>query len=270
MITSRILTIALVGVCALVGCVGPQIQPNAGTIAQIKNIYIVPMEPPPLSLDSTYVATGSSSMVHFLPRYTIGMARTAGVLSGVALLLDLPEMSQRQLVYPPSVQAQVSPVETWHFSAELAQKAMHLVTAAGKLPTVSLEMQPVPGIQERERTVLMENWMAPIRAWYNDTSPSSRYAALTAKGVGAVAEVGISNYSIFSGKLLLQVHVKLIDPTSGRLLGRARASSYTELPSMDEAFSADAKVFKESALRAGTDLLSTCLRELSVLAPTEN
>jgi hypothetical protein len=62
-------------------------------------------------MDSTYVTTGSSSIVNFLPRYTMGMARTVGVLSGIALLLDLPEMSQRQLEYPPSVQAQVSSIE---------------------------------------------------------------------------------------------------------------------------------------------------------------
>jgi hypothetical protein len=222
------------------------------------------METLPLTIDSTYTATGPASIVHFLPRYTIGMARAVGVLSGIAILLELPEFSQRRLVYPPSVQSQISPTETWHLSVELSREASRLMTAAGKTPILSLEAHPIPGIKDRGRTVFMENWMAPIRVWYNDELPSSRYGELTVNGVEEVVEVGISNYEIFSGKLLLQVHVKLIEATSGQLLGRARASSFTELPSMDEAFAADAKLFKESASRAGTQLLVTCLRELGI------
>lgn len=264
-ITFRILAIVLLGVFTLAGCVARQIQPHPGAIAQIRGIYLVPMETRPLSINSAYVATGSSSIVHFLPRYTIGMARTVGVLSGIAVLLELPELAQRRQEYPSSVQSQISSVETWHLSVQLAQKAVHLIEAAGKRPTLSSDIQPISGIQNRERTVLMENWLAPIRAWYNDTSHTSRYAVLAVKDVGAVAEIGISNYELFSGKLLLQIHVKLIDPTSGQLLGRARASSYTDLPSMDEAFADDARLFKESVLRAGIALLTTCLRELDVL-----
>ncbi len=263
MLAARILAIWL-AVSALVGCVGPQVQPHAEAISQIRSIYIVPMETLPLSVDSTYATTGPASVVHFLPRYTIGMARAVGVLSGIAMLLELPDLSQRRLEYPPSVQSQINPTETWHLSVELSREASRLVTAAGKTPVLSFEIQPIPGIQDRGRTVLMENWMAPIRAWYNDALPSSRYAALTVNGVEAVAEVGISNYEILSGKLLLQVHVKLIDPVSGQLLGRSRASSFTDLPSMDEAFAADAKLFKESASLAGSQLLVTCLYALGI------
>lgn len=266
MLAARLLAIWLVVVSALAGCVGPQVLPGAEAISQTRNICIVPMETRPLSVDSAYATTGSTSIVHFLPRYTIGMARAVGVLSGIAMLLELPEMSQRRLEYPPPVQSQISPTETWHLSVELSREAGHLVSATGRTPILSPEIQPVPGIQDRGRTFLMENWMAPIRAWYNDAAPSSRYAALAANGIEAVAEVGISNYEVFSGKLLLQVHVKLIEPVSGKLLGRARASSFTELPPMDEAFAADAKLFKESALRAGTTLLAACLRELGIEA----
>lgn len=258
---ARLLALWLV-LPALAGCVGPQLQPSAEAIAQTRNIYIVPMETRPLSVDSVYARTGPASIVHFLPRYTIGMARAVGVLSGIVMLLELPEMSQHRREYPPPVQSQISPTETWHLSVELSREAGRLLSAAGKAPVLSSEIQPIPGIEDRGRTFLMENWMAPIRAWYNDTAPSSRYAVLATNGIETVAEVGVSNYEIFSGKLLLQVHVRLIDPVSGKLLGRTRASSFTELPPMDEAFAADATLFKESALRAGVPLLAACLSEL--------
>lgn len=263
MLTTRILAFWLAA-SLLAGCVGPQIQPRAGAISQIRSIYIVPMETRPLSVDLAYATSGTSSIVHFLPRYTIGMARTVGVLSGVAMLLELPELINRRQNYPLSVQNQIGPTETWFLTVELSREASRLVAATGKTPIISPEIQPIPGIQERGRTFLMENWMAPIRAWYNDTLPSPRYASITLNGIGAVAEIGISNYEIYSGKLLLQVHVKLIDPASGQLLGRARASSFSELPSMDEVFAADAKLFKELTSRAGNQLLVECLHELGI------
>ena len=222
------------------------------------------METLPLSVDSSYATTGPVSVVHFLPRYTLGLARSVGVLSGVALLLELPELSRRVREYPPSVQSQIGLTETWPLTVELSHEASRLLTAAGKTSTVSAEVQPIAGIQDRGQTVLMENWMAPVRAWYNDESPSPRYAALRVNGVVAVAEIGISNYEVYAGKLLLQVHVKLIEPATGQLLGRARASSFTELPSMDEAFADDAKRFKASASRAGALLLAQCLGELGI------
>ena len=260
-LASRIFAV-LLAASAATGCVGPQVEPDSETVSNANNIYLVPMEPPPLQIDASYAATGPASIVHFLPRYTVGMARTVGVLSGVVVLLELSAASHRQLEYPTLAQ----PAETWLPSVEFTHEAARLLTATGKTPSISSEIQPIPGVKERGRTVLMENWMAPIRSWYNDESPSKRYAALAVKNVDAVAEVGISNYEIHAGRLLLQVHVKLIDPESGKLLGRARASSFTELPPMDELFAADAKQFKESVSRAGNKLLMTCLQEIGMVS----
>lgn len=245
----------------LAGCVSPPLKPDSGAVSKVKRIYLVPMEPRPLQIEGGYAAGGSASLVHFLPRYTLGMARAVGVLSGVAVLLDLAAGSYHQPVYPPLIE----PVETWLPTVELAQEAARRLSAAGKTATVSSSIQPVPGVQDRGRTLLMENWMAPIRAWYNDESPSSRYAEFAVEGVDMVAEVGISNYEIFTGKLLLQVHIKLIEPASGLLVGRARSSSFTELPSMNVLFADDAKIFRESASRAGSYLVATSLEELGML-----
>lgn len=264
MLATRILAVCF-GVSVLAGCVGPQVQPRAQALLRMKSIHIVPMETPPLSIDANYASTGPASIAPFLPRYTVGMARTVGVLSGIVLLLDVPELLSRRLELPPSVQIQISPTETWNLSVELAREASRLAAATGKTSTLSSAIEPIPGLQDRGRTVLMENWMAPLRAWYNDALPSTRYVVFAAEGLDAIAEVGISNYEIFSGKLLLQVNVKLLDPASGQLLGRARASSFTELPSMDEAFAADAKRFKESVSSAGNRLILTCLQELGVV-----
>lgn len=220
------------------------------------------METPPLTIGSSYAATGSASIVHFLPRYTIGMARAVGVLSGIAVLLDLSASSHREMEYPPLIQ----PIEAWNPSIEFSKAAASLLSMSDRKVRISSEIQPIPGVRERGQTFLMENWLAPIRSWYNDERPSKRYFPLAENQVDAVAEIGVSNYEIFSARLVLQVHVKLIDPATGQILGRARASSFTELPSMDELFSSDAKRLKDSVSLAGNELVLSCLQELG-LAP---
>ncbi len=249
---------------ALAGCVGPGLRPDAAALAQVKQVQIVPMETLPLSVDAAYSATANASIIPFLPRYTIGAARTVGVLSGVAILLELPELSKRRLDLPEDVQNRIRPAETWEPTVELAREAQRLISAAGTPNSLAAGTRPIPGIAERGRTVLMENWLAPIRAWYGSDAPTTGYAATAG---GAVVELGISNYEIFDRKLLLQVHLRLIDPASGRLLGRARASSFTELPAMDALFTNDARPFKDAVIRAGAPLLATCLQELGLMRP---
>ena len=56
-----------------------------------------------------------------------------------------------------------------------------------------------------------------------------------------------------------------LDAASGRLLGRSRESTFTELPPMDETFSGNARRFKEAVSRAGKQLVLECLRELRVV-----
>jgi hypothetical protein len=258
----RLLLVCLFASSALAGgCVGPSIQPRQEALKGMTEIVIVPMEAPPLYIGPGYATSGSASIVHFLPRYTIGMARAVGVLSGIAVLLDLSALSHRQMDYPPLAQ----PAGDWIPSVELAAEAARLLSATGKVARISPEIQSIPGVGERGMTFSMENWMAPIRSWYNDERPSMRYAPLSAGQVSTVVELGVSNYEIHAGRLLLQVHVKLFDPASGKVIGRARASSFTELPSMDEVFAADAKRLKQSIARAGNELVLSCLQELGVV-----
>ena len=63
-------------------------------------------------------------------------------------------------------------------------------------------------------------------AWYN-----SDRAAKGALGADSdvVVEVGLSNYEVGLGLLLVQVHLRVIDPVTGNVLGRARAGEYVEV-----------------------------------------
>jgi hypothetical protein len=249
----------------LTGCVGPQVRPDAMVLASRQHIHFVPMEMPPLMIDASYAATGTASIVHYLPRYTIGMARTVGVLSGIALLVEWPEISRRRIEFAPDVQQRLKSADEWLLTVELAKAAGSWLAAHGRMTSQSRDIHAIPGIEERNRTVFMENWMAPIRAWYNNETPTPGTTVLNQLDASLIVDVGVSNYEIHAGKLLLQVHVRLIDPATGRLLGRARDSSFTEQPPMDTMFADDARAFKAASLTAGSRLLASCLQELGLL-----
>jgi hypothetical protein len=260
------LLLSCIAAALLAGCVSGAVRPDAGAVAAVTQPYIVPMETPPLVIDSVYTSSGSASIVHFLPRYSIGMARTVGVLSGIAVLLELPGMlEEREVTYAEAVKSRIEPAETWLPTLVFAHEAAKLLNAPARSPAIVTDLQPIPGIRTRGRTVLMENWLAPVRAWYNDDATAPRYAVEAAQGASSVLEIGISNYSIFSGKLVLQVHVKLIEAGSGRFLGRARSSSFTELEPMDALFAGNAEAFKSRVTRAGGALVADCLRELGLI-----
>jgi len=257
-----------IGACllAVAGCVSPQVRPDAKALSGIKSVYVVPMETPPLTVDAAYVASAPAVFAYSFPRYSPDMARAAGVLSGIAILFELPRM-QRPLVYPGPLEKQLEPTKEWVVTVEFAHEAERLLVAAGRSTTVSPGVRPIPGIEDRSRTTLMENWMAPIRNWYNDASPSTEYAGLKSEGIDTVLEIGISNYEIHSGVLALQVHLRLIDARTGKLLGRAReAHVIKELPPMDELFTDDARPFKELVLHDGNQLVAKCLQELGFVA----
>ena len=240
MLAIRILVICL-ALSALAGCVGTQLQPDPERVSRVRNIEFVPMETPPLIIFPPYVAgqiarreediNAIKAVSSLLFQGQLGLLIYFSTFPGYLLR----ELESRQMDYP-------APVEMWIPTVEFAREASRLVAAAGKAATVSSEIQPIPGIQDRLRSLTMENWLGPIRDWYNDESSHAKYPGLAVKNIDLCSEVVTLNYEIgHSGYLILQVIVKLIDPRSGQLVGRARAFSSTDFKAMDKAFDNDTK-----------------------------
>ena len=61
-----------------------------------------------------------------------------------------------------------------------------------------------------------------------DENSDFAYREAVSDEIDAILEVGISNYERFGGDLIVQIHLKLIDPTSGGVIGRVRNSEYSK------------------------------------------
>ncbi len=270
----------LLAAVILNGCVAPSIKPSPDQIADIQKIAIVAIESPPLSATLSALSLPTSAGQSRMP-----MSGTVLVSSPI-----LP-LRARGAAMPAmiAVYGILMLVEGGAFDAGSSQPAIPLDEALNRsdawMPTVELagetatqlrvgggvDVEVVDGylallrIADRSRTRLMENWLAPIRAWYNENKSSYGYVKLPNKNVDAVLEVGIANYEIVFDGLVVQVMSKLIDPATGRVLGRSRNYSYVDTPPMENLFDDEGQIYKEFFAQTTRDLIAANLKELGLL-----
>lgn len=258
---------AVLGISLLLigGCVSAGIAPPQKATGNLKEVHIVAMEPHPLGVppgfNSVILGSGGS----------IETARGFALFNTVAILLEMPEASKRGAEISQSYQAVLDQNGTWVPTVVLANEAQAQLGAQGLRTTVAPNVKPIPGVKDRTYTVLMENWLAPIRAWYNDTKPVADYGDLPSDKSLYVLEVGVINYEIEpGGGLLVQVAMKVIEPSNGDVIGRARVANPWNMPQLsplNQAFSDDSSRFKEAFLKTGQEITKKCLAELGLIKP---
>jgi hypothetical protein len=209
------------------GCLGPQIQPSAHRVSQIKTVLVLPIEAPPLevtpdlllaqqpSLAMLSEAVPLSLVLHRKVYYGPGGVLIAGWVNEIpAANLTAGFTEGKALWMPTMVLAQRI---TSHLSSDRAIKAV-----------VSEHYYKLP-LANEARTAHLENWRYPIRQWYNQPTASIDYSRFDADPVDAVLEVGLGRYSIREEQVVLQVLMKLIDPHTKQVLGRMSSETYPAL-----------------------------------------
>ena len=227
--------------CATAGsCVGPAIAPEEGAIARGVTARVAAMESPPLGVPLEFRG--------LVPGGAATVASPLLVYNSIAVLIELPAAARRAAEDSKSLQTTLDAGATWAPSAVAAQEAGAQLAASGFAVRADADVWPVPGLRDRGRTVLMENWLAPIRAWY-DTTPTACRDAVPTVGASFRLEVGILNYEIVGDRLLLQVMMRVVDCSSGAVVGRSRAAvepgSMPRVAPIAESFAGDAAAFKE-------------------------
>lgn len=245
----------------LAGCVSSGIVPTGEEVANIKRVHIVAMEAPPLGVPPYFQQISGFGG-------SITAARGIGIFNTIAILVQMPEESRRGGEVSQSLTAAMNSRDAWIPTVFLAKEVRAQLEAIGIAGTVDPEINVLPNVQDRSYTVFMENWLAPIRAWYGDPGLVSDYSRVPFEQKTTVIEVGILNYEITSERLLLQVLIKMIDPYSGRVIGRVRADnsfSQPDLAPLEDVFANDADRFKKTFSTTGRELVKKCLVELGLM-----
>lgn len=244
----------------LSGCVGVPIVPPKEVLDSIQRIYLVAMEPLPLEVPAQLAV---------LPLPLTGLTQGPLVVAGLLMLVQIPQaarVASAPAGRESALRSQILSGEgVWVPTTVLAEEMERQLASAGRSVERSPKIQSIPGVTERSYTVFGENWLAPIRAWYNAEQSSYDYSAHQVSQHDTILEIGISNYSVYlEDRLLLQVHCRLVDPTTGKTLGRARASADPRMQ-METAFADGGKVFKKVFRDTGGKLTGQCLEELRLL-----
>jgi hypothetical protein len=273
------------------GCVRMQIKPPADTSGKLQTIAVVPMEAPPLEFypeGAIDARTLQNLVLEFSPKGSsnasplqslaperkirIGGGRGAVMISGIFMVMDLMDLKdalvalQEAPAIAEALEIKLGEEEAWIPTIVLSQEAAGQITLEGKSAVIlERKIQEISGITNRGRTITLENWMAPIRAWYNQDISSYDYKSYRERNVDAVLEVGLCNYTLGRTHMLLQVMLKLIDPATGNVLGRARNVEFVEVKKMDKLFIDNGLPFKELFAATGKKPVIENLKYLGLL-----
>ncbi len=227
-------------------------------------MHVVPIEGPPLSgLDLSRANLSGAELV--VGGTTVGSSGLL-IVGGVLMMASVPEANVKSAAASQRIESLLDIDEIWEPTVEIAEEAMRqLETASRYSVSVDSEIKPLPGVQHKEATFFMENWMAPLRAWYNADTSAFNYSDRSSSG--AVLEVGLLNYELSAGYLSIQVVMKVVDPASGSVIANARKFSFPKVRDVDSLFEGDAAAYKQLFRETTATLVQECIEKLGLHKP---
>jgi hypothetical protein len=156
------------------------------------------------------------------------------------------------------------PSETWMPTVEYAKTAAVALQQAGSRDVRVIDGYVRLPITDRSITWHMQNWLGPIRRLYSSDMSTVDYAAIRSDHADAILEVGVLNYEYYNQRFMLQVFVRLIDPRTKQVLGRARNSFSSKVGPLTPLLQNDAEGMKRLILETGNRLLAKCLAEIEL------
>jgi hypothetical protein len=257
--------ILLVLLLGLSGCLAGNLslpRTEAGP-PRFQQVLVVAMEPPPLMVPPRFEA----AVLGYLPKYPIQAARVGGVLTSVAILAEMPAAARRSAAASKRLEELLSKQGPWEPTMIMARAAASQLSAHGQ-PHVAVrpEIKPIPGLPRGEYSFLSQNWLGPIRDWYAKPKSTSSFEDETTPAPDAVVETAILNYEITPDyRLSLQIMVKVVEPATGQVIGRARASDDFAIGQPDQALAKGGRQFKEIFAQKGNELIAKCLKEIGMI-----
>lgn len=249
----------------IAGCMVSEKRLAAERLSGIRKIVVVPVEPPPLNLGPAILeALGDVPVIAIYPPEG---AAVLTLISGIVVLTQLSKYEERRENVLKILEDWYCNDKTWVPTRVLSHEAANKISAANSFEVITRQEMLTLPVEKRETTLLMENWYAPLRAWYNKDTSTLNIDECQRKGVDAILEVGILNYEIFRGYFVMQVLTKLVRVSSGKV--EAKARFFTENPPPiglpDELFRNQGEQFKKIFMIEGRKLLNSNLKKIGLL-----
>jgi hypothetical protein len=255
------------------GCVSPQIIPNQSFTTSIRSIGVIPVEGRPLTLhpqsdDDKKAIDAMAAHVSRVGELSVSWLSVGalGSVAGRALSPQGPVMLAEAAAAGTEVPGEAAVFEkgrprgTWSPTLEFAKSAVPLLRQVEGRQVRLIDGYVTLPFGERLITWHMEEWLGPIRRFYNSDASAVDYAAIDTDRVDAILEVGMVNFEYLNERLLLQVFVRLIDPRT--VLGRAREWSYLKGGPLAPLLQNDAEGLKRLVVTTGDALVVKCIGQI--------
>jgi len=247
---NRLFALPLV-VLLLGACAAPRTSPTPGLLAEANKIIVVPVgvsAPAGGHMDG-WVLFGSAS----LPGEEGGAASISDALSLFARELEHENLPAKRRGSPEG------DPNAWNPALILAREAAALISSASPCEVLVREEQYTLSSSGR-----IDSGSA-LQEWYGGMTSTLNPAGLGEGGKTRVLELGLPDYGLLEDRLVLQVLVKVVDPSTGQVVARAGNRAAIDIGSPEKLFIHGGRKFKTVFAAEGRRLLERNLRDLGLI-----
>jgi hypothetical protein len=242
--------LVLVAVCT--GCAGLQRTPDATVLQSLRTVAVIPLagHAPTSSTSHSFPGSagigGAALLVGFSPLILAYHAtKVAAIPEGTLTLEREPQSDSGKL----TVALARAAAETLQ---ERGARTAYLVDGYVRLPMADTATSPAD-VQFEER---MQLWR-----WYGEKVARVDYSAMNTEGIDAILEVGVSEFEHRENALILQVQVRLVNPVTKEVLGRASHGAAHAVDPSPKTF----RQLDALATDKGRESILKCLKVLGLL-----
>lgn len=250
----------------LSGCAAAPIKPPAAELDKIRAVLVVPVESPPLEAIPDPLEARMPVYGHFknmaLPLFLEeNIYRNPGGILIAGLMGDDDVVPA--VTFERGLGAGLKPIpgasENWTPTFVLAREAASQLNAA--------RIKAIPSdryyrLRMEDRDAYLDHWHTAVEQWYEQDSSTVDYQAMGP--ADAVLELGIGTYKIFANQAALQVLIKLIDPSTGRVIARTSRQAFSAEDSAQTLLSREGEAFKELIAETGARLLGQAFGDMGL------
>ncbi len=254
----------LVIITFLAGCVSSPIIPQKQIVSNFKKIKVVAIEPLPLEMPFDISNISASKGAILVVGAVLGGA-LGGAIAG-AIAASMESETEKDAMKSAEVEKSLREGTEWIPTVILSDYATRQINGTGKSAERLLTLQPIPGVVNRRYADYEENWLRYTRAWYDAETSQLDYSEIKINDADLVAEVGLVVYSAGSKPyLIVKVAVKLVDPSTKKVIGRAKDYKITDIGNLEDMLANNGLKFKQEFTKIGEMLTKKCLAELNLL-----
>ncbi|NOU22823.1 MAG: hypothetical protein HOO93_13755 [Methyloglobulus sp.] len=230
------------------GCASLDSSPKKENLAKFSSAFIVPLEYAPFGIDPTFKYVTPVIPVPVLPATQI-----ASGLSVVSVLMQLPDALKRSEAIARALEQDMSAKSPWQPTLKLANDAADILKSKG-----------MPVIVAAKPLKLSSYSNQAINAWYNNDRATTDFTGLSSAHSPYALEI-LQGSSVSNGSLMLELRMKLIDPTTGEVIGRRRDYELADLPAAELVFKDNGQIYKDVFLATGHKLMQKSLDYLGLI-----